>query len=195
VLFIAEWMWVSVQQQRATIRHAIDYGNQRDASMLQQVQAADVEKDFVSLLPHTSPYETREIRELALDKLRSHPDLNGALARLLRNAWAEEAFTFLAANDPPDAAALAEPVREGVLSVARQMQERVREAHTLRPDDYEHIVKRVITTVDRYAAHGVDYVPAMRELRLAFDARQRQPVDFTSRHLLDAWLKKHAKPG
>lgn len=180
--------------QRARVQDELAFQARRDATILQKVRDADPVRDLVSLLPQTSPYEEQAIRELALTRLRQHPDLNAGLAAVLQGAWPREAFTYLAAHEPPDAAALAEPVREGIERYAAELQDAVSRTHTLRPDDFLPAVLEILAVAERYGRHGVDYRPALRRLRDAFDAprdhAQKTPA-MAGRRAIDDWLQRH----
>lgn len=182
------------QQGQTQLREEQAFQDERDERIRQQVQQADPQRDFLSLLPQASRFERADIRALALAKLRSHPDLQGALAQVLQGPQADETFAFLEAEDPPDPAALAPRVRDGMGHLARELRRAVARTHTLRPDDFEPVVRRSLAVADRYARYGVDFRPALEELRDAFDAPRdfAQPTPrMTGRALLDDWLKRH----
>lgn len=180
------------QDQRA--QEDLAFANKRNADMLAKVQQADAQRDLLSLLPHASPFEEAEIRELALAKLRQHPDLDGALNQVLRGAYPGEAFAYLQANEVKDPAALAEAIRDGIAAYAAELKNDISRTHTLRADDYQPAVQRILATVDRYAPQGVDYRPALRQLRDAFDAPRTdyaQPTPaMAGQRDIDNWLKK-----
>ncbi len=186
---------LSIADHRAVRAQAdLDFHARRDASILQQVQQADPQRDFLSLLPQSSRDEVPEIRALAIAKLRSHPDLDGALAGVLRGAFADEAFTFLESNEPVDARALAPVVREGIVAHARALREQMAGTHTLRPDDYQYPVLRILAVADRYASYGVDYRPALRQVRDAYDTPRdyAQPTPkMNGQRAVDDWLRRH----
>lgn len=192
-LLVQTVQWQFERQAELVRRHQADQ-DRRDASILKKIQDADPVKDFISLLPQTSAYENDTIRQLALHKVLSHPDLTQALSKVLRGAWPDEAMTFLAHNDPPDAAALIEPLHEGIRRRAQDLRQSVRNSHTLRPDDYLYSVRRLLAAADRLAPGQATFVDDVREVRAAFDEpRPRQPVDFDARRELDAWLVAHSR--
>lgn len=170
----------------------------RDHEVLAMLQQADVQRDFIRVLPHSSPFEAPPIRELARAKLAQHPDLDGALIAVLRSAHPDAAFAFLQANAPRSAAALAEPLREAIVRHAAQLHDDVSRTHTLRPDDYQAPVRRILASVDRFTTHPVDYRPALKQLRDAFDAPREGAVQPTpamaGRRDIDEWLQSHAQP-
>lgn len=188
---------VVMAQQAAQVRQVqgeIDDMQRRDAWVLDEVEKLDVQRDFVSLLPQTSPFETPRIRARALERLREHPDLDGALVAVLKGPHAEEAFAYLQANPVRDPAAMAEAIRVGIEAYAAELRQSVAATHTLRPDDFQPSVRRVLATVERYAPQGVPYGPALRQLRDAFDAPRdfAQPTPrMAAQQDIDAWLRRH----
>jgi hypothetical protein len=94
-----------------------------------------------------------------------------------------------------DAAIFPEPIRIGILKQAGLIRTSIREAsHASHfyPGQYTWEVERVLLTVDRFKEKGVDYRPAVRELRDAFN----ETSVFTKPKwncivLLDRWLKKN----
>ncbi len=190
---IVEGLQWSAAQDMARVAERQAFDQRRDDMVLREVQAADPVKDFLQLLPPSSAHEEAPIRTLALQKLHAHPDLNGALAATLRGAWPDQAMIFLAHNDPPDAAALVEPLREGMLHQAAELRRAVRDAHTLRPDDYLYDVQRLLASADRLAPQPpAGYVDAVRAVRAAFDEPRTQKVDFEAVKVLDTWLQHGA---
>lgn len=193
-LMVVEWAQHSLVRQREQLAAMQQDGHERDRWIREQVQAADVQRDLASLLNQTSRWERADIRALALQKVHSHPDLTAALAALLRSPAADQAFTYLDSNAPPDPAALAGPVREGLLQMAEVLRLRMRDTHTLHPGEFTHEVERMLAVADRFAGHGVDFRPALQEVRRALDEPRDQPSgtpDLRARALLDRWLRKH----
>ena len=182
------------ERQAEQVRRIQADNDRRDAAILKKVQDADPVKDFIILLSQTSAYEQDSIRQLALAKVHSHPDLTQALSDVLRGHWPDEAMTYLAHNNPPDAAALIEPMHEGIRERARDLRRSVRDSHTLRPDDFLDSVRRLLAAADRLAPGQAVFVDDVREVRAAFDEpRPRQPVDFEARRELDAWLAARSR--
>ena len=184
------------ESQAQRVQTEIDFMNKRDADMLAKVRQADVQRDFISLLPHTSPFEQAQIRDEALAKLHKHPDLDGALIQVLHGPYPDEAFAYLQAGEVKNPAAMAAAIREGIAIYAAQLRHDLSRTHTLRPDDYQPAVRRILASVDRFPAEGVDYRPALQQLHDAFDAprtdyAQPTPAMVGQRDIAQ-WLKKHA---
>jgi hypothetical protein len=73
----------AAQREAARLLASQDFHDRRDATILQKAHQADPEHDFLSLLSQTTRGERLHIRDLTMAKVRSHPDLNGALADVL----------------------------------------------------------------------------------------------------------------
>jgi hypothetical protein len=189
------WQWFSFTQQEAAARveRMVARDTERDREMLAEVERLDPVKELGRLLDKTGPFESPAIRELAVKKARSHPSFSAELAAMLQNEWCIETLTFLEANDPPEAAALAEPARVAMLRVAKKVRKDMEEAHHLYDDSFDSHARRVMAVADRLRGHGVDYSPAIREFRAALDTPRSQKIDPSCRRALDQWLARNAK--
>lgn len=191
-LMLLQWAWASQQQQAQRVQQRIRQDQQRDAWVREQVIAADPQRDLVLLMNQSSKYETPDIRALALEKVRSHPQLNDALAAMLRSGWRDKAFVFLESNAPPDAAALAGAVHEGMLGMAGEIGRRMRDTHTLRADDFLPEVERMLAVAERFDGYEFDYRGALQAVRGALEQRRHQAggtPELLARQRLDAWLE------
>lgn len=164
----------------------------RDALVLLEIEGLDPHVDLARLLEWTAVDEAASIRTAALAKVRAHPQLTERLATMLRDEWRGEALAFLADNEPPDAAALARPLADAIVLVAADVRHELRQAHSLRADHFERRIARVLAAVARFAASDVDYVPAIRALRAAFDEPRVPALDAPCRQALDRWLAAQA---
>jgi hypothetical protein len=164
---------------------------------LNQIDTTDVMKDGVFLYVFTDANQSTDVQEAALAKLKTRPDWQEELVRRLQSDWAKEAFTFLASNDVDDKAMFVEPIRQGILIQAKLIREdirRCRGAYDLHGDSFRWEVERMLRTVDKFAGMGVDYRPAVLEVRNALE----EPTDFekpklAAKSLLDNWLKSSKK--
>jgi hypothetical protein len=164
--------------------------------MLAEIDSNDVTKNFVFLLVFTGDNQDPEIRERGVAKVKTHPQWQQELIRLLQTDWAPEPFQFLASNVVDDPSLFPEAVREGVLIQARLIRESIRNSSHpshFYESRYSWEVERVIRTVDRYKNMGVDFVPAMRELRSALDEKAIvEKPKFESIPRLEAWIKENS---
>jgi hypothetical protein len=162
---------------------------------LNHIDTTDVMKDGVFLYVFTDANQDADVREAALAKLKTRPDWQEELVRRLQNDWAPEAFTFLASNEVDDKSLFPEAVRQGVLIQARLIRESIRQCrdkYDLYEGRFTWEVDRVVRSVDRFQGLGVDFKPAMQELRKALDERTDfEKPRLPAKEMLDNWLKKH----
>ena len=164
-------------------------------SRIALIDSTDLIKNGVFLYNSTDGNQEKEVRERALERIKSRPDWQEELIRRLQNDWAEEAFKFLASNEVDDKTMFAEPVRQGVLIQAKLIRENIkqcRDAHSLYAGKFSWEVERVLKTVDKFEGMGVDYRPAVQEMRNALDQRTSfEKPKLAAKGMLDKWLKKH----
>ena len=88
---------------------------------------------------------------------------------MLRNEWCIEALVFLGGADPPDSNALDEPARDTFLSVAEKVHGDLKTMSSLYPDAFDWETRPVLSVAGRFRDYGVDYAPAIHNLRSAMD--------------------------
>ncbi len=187
--------WGNLQNAAAVMKSNGDFNDKIHQDHLNQIDTTDLSKDMVFLFVFTDANQDRDVRERALAKIKTRPDWQEELVRRLQNDWAPEAFNFLASNEVDDKAQFPEAVRQGVLIQARLIRENIRQcrdAYDLYAGKFTWEVERVLRTVDRFQGMGVDYRPAVQEMRNALD----EPTNFekpklVAKEILDKWLKKH----
>jgi|APTNR8051073442_1049403.scaffolds.fasta_scaffold04893_1 hypothetical protein len=195
---VVEWM-VLQQQRTARQIEAIQSDEERyHLQHLAEVAAADPmsENGLINILVFTDSNHRMELREKALAKIKSNPNWQQVLVEALQNENAPTVFTFLASNAVEDKTLFAEPVREGILNLANNIQRNIREcshpSHFYK-EQFSWDVDRMLATVENFKDMGVDYLPAMREVRAALDEPSDPPglkqVKFNAASTLDWWLK------
>jgi hypothetical protein len=185
----------SSRNRAAVMESNIRRDDENHQRMLAEIDSNDVMKNFVFLLVFTGDNQDPEIRTKSVAKVKTHPQWQQELIRLLQTDWAPEPFQFLASNEVDDPSLFQEPVREGVLIQARLIRERIRNASHpshLYPEMFGYEIDRVLRTVDRFKGKGVDYLPAVKELRAALDERSDfDKPKFTVITKLDKWIKEN----
>ena len=169
--------------------------NENDERMLTEIDACDMSKNGVFLYIFTGDNQHRLVQERAIAKIKTQADWQEELIRRLNNGWAEEAFRFLAANEVDDKNLFPEAIRAGILNQAKIIREGIRRwSHPshVSASQSSWEVERLLRTVKKFEGMGVDYRPAMQELKAAFD----EPIDFdkpkfSAVSLIDKWLKSH----
>lgn len=183
------------QNAAAVIKSEVAFQDKVHQDHLNQIDTTDVSKDMVFILVFTDANHDKDVREKALAKIRSRPDWQEELVRRLQNDWAPQAFTFLASNEVDDKSLFPEAVQQGVLTQAKLIRQSIRRCRgdfDMYADLFSWEVERMLRTVDKFQGMGVDYRPAVQEVRNALE----EPTDFekprlVAKGLLDNWLKKH----
>ena len=182
----------SGQLNRLFNPNALDANDER---MLTEIDACDMSKDGVFLYVFTDDNHHKRVRERAIAKIKTQADWQEELIRRLNNGWAEEAFTFLASNEVDDKNLFPEAIRAGILNQAEIIREGLRRwSHPSHVDASQGAwaVERLLRAVKKYEGMGVDYRPAMQELKAAFDEPIRfDKPKFSAVSLIDEWLKNH----
>jgi len=191
---IAGFLQESSRNQTARINSIRQGENDNHQRILDQIDSTDVTKDMVFILVFTDANQDADVREKAVAKIKTNPEWQQELTRRLQNDWAPEAFNFLASNAVDDPSLFPEPIRQGVIIQARLIRESIRQASHpshFYQGQFSWEVERVLRTVDRFKNQGVDYRPAVKELRAAFD----EPSEFEkpkwgAMETVDQWLKQ-----
>lgn len=178
------------------IKSNIDFEDSNQQRMLNEIDTCDLSKNMVFILVFTDANQSPQVRERAVAKVKTRPDWQEELVRRLQNDWAPESFNFLASNEVDDKSLFPEAVRQGVLIQARLIRESIRaSSHPSHfyPGRFSWEVERVLRTVDRFEGLGVDFLPAVKELRAALDERSEyEKPKFQAASVLDKWIKKHS---
>ena len=188
-------MMEKAKNSAAILQDRSDFEQRNYQNHLDNIDSTDVMKEIVFLLVYTDANQDKEVREKALAKMKSRPDWQEELVRRIQTDWAPEVFTFLASNEVDDKAMFAEPVRQGVLIQAKLIRgdiRKCRDSYDLYEGRFSWEVERVLRAVDKFEGMGVDYRPAVQEMRNALDERTSfEKPKLTAKGILDKWLKKH----
>jgi hypothetical protein len=163
--------------------------------ILAQIDSCDVSKGISSLFIFSGDNQPRQIREKALLKIKSKPDWQEDLYQALESDVVDEAFRFLLSNEVDDKPRFAKGVYQGLLSQARLMREHLRECtHPSNVYDgmFSSEIRRALEVVEKFKDLGVDYKPAVKEMRAALDERIGYgDPNLSDKKVLDKWLAKH----
>lgn len=163
--------------------------------ILEQIDQCDASKGITGLFIYSGNNQPRQIREKAVLKIKSKPDWQEDLFRTLDSDGVDEAFRFLLANEVDDKARFAKGVYKGVLNQARLIRANLRRcSHPSHVYDgqFGFEVERSLQVVEKFKDLGVDFKPAVQELRAALD----EPIAYDNpnpscKKVLDKWLTKH----
>lgn len=187
------WLWHTLNQEQnsAQVETSLEKDDKRDQAMLAELRALKPEESLVRSLGFTNKYETPAIRELALNIVENRPHLTDELIELIDKGGSWEVLTYLESNDPPDRVALAEPVKRAILAMSAHIRKMMREERVLYDDTFDRDIEKILAVTEKFNGLGVDYGPAMRELRLALDEPRDQKINPGKRIDLDQWLGGH----
>jgi len=191
-----EWMAASQRNAAERITEIRSNEDRYHAMHLQDIEAADPMTNLVALLVFTGKYHSPDVREKALAKIKSNPDWQAELIRILDTWLYDQAFTFLEDNAVDDPALFPEAVNKGLLQMAADIRKRISQAPHLRADEYDWIVKRGLAVANKFQGLGVDFLPAVREIRAALDEPPQshlKKVKYNCARDLDQWLKNATK--
>ncbi|MCC7465398.1 MAG: hypothetical protein IT261_03970 [Saprospiraceae bacterium] len=193
-LFVRALVVQSSANAQARVEETLAFQDKNHQRMLQEIDSCDVSKNMVFILVMTDANQDKEVRERAVAKVKTHPQWQQELIRILGTGYASEAFNFLASNEVDDKSLFPEAIRTGIAQQAAQFRESIRRSsHSSHfyPERFLWETERVLRTVERFRDQGTDFTPAVKELRAALD----EPSDvekssMKAEKVLDEWLKK-----
>ena len=165
---------------------------------LSQIETVDITNEMLWLLDLTGGFYPPQVREKAAAKFKTYPEWQNELVRILQTNQALDAFSFIAYNEVEDKSLFPVPVNKGLHEVAVFIRHAIQ--GTL-PDDFEPTmfsdeVDRVLKSISKYEGMGVDYLPAVKEIRSALDEPVAGKVYlFNCSVALDDWIEKHGLNG
>lgn len=187
--------WAIVSKVGPYLPRSSDKLSDFELGILDNIDRCDASKGITSLFLYSGDNQPRQIREKALLKIKSKPDWQEDLLHTLEGDGVEEAFRFLISNEVDDKPRFAKGVYQGVLSQTRLIRAGLRRCwHQSQVTDgqFGSEVDRTLKVVEKFKDLGVDFKPAVQELRAALD----EPIDYDNPNLsdkkvIDRWLKKH----
>ncbi len=162
---------------------------------LSQIETVDIASEMLWLLDLTGGLHPSQVREKAAAKFKTYPEWQNELVRILQTDQALNAFSFLAYHEVEDKTLFPEAINLGLHEVAFFIHHYIQA--TL-PDDFEPTmysdeVDRVMKTLSKFEGMGVDYLPAVREIRSALDEPVAGKIyKFNCSVALDDWIEKHS---
>ena len=162
-------------------------------NQLLELDTLDVIKDFGTLLSKTDQYQDSRVRNKALAMIKSHPNWEEELIRLLRTEWSTEALIFVASNEVDHKDRFAPAILDAINSQSIYIQTSIaalKYDYEIYEDRYSWEVERILKTADKFANHGVDFKPAIERLKRAL----QEPTPFKkpklrAEKMIDQWLK------
>lgn len=164
------------------------------ANRITEIEGTDANTNMLRILEFTGRLYPEEVSEKAAAKIKTNPDWQSDLLRLLESDKALYAFSFLASNEVDDKALFPGPVNTGILTVASWIRHSIQGTSPsgFYPDMFSDEVDRVLKTADKFEGMGVDFLPAIKELRSALnEPTVGKSQKFECLATLESWLGKH----
>ena len=165
-----------------------------ELGIMARIDSCNPSEGITSLFLYAGDNQPRPIREKARLKIKSKPDWQDDLYHALEGDEVDAAMRFLYAIEVDDKTRFAKGVYQGVLTQARLVRERYRNcSHPSHVYDgmFAFEVQRCIQIVNKFSDAGVDFKPAMQELRAALDEPNAYGHDQSCKNRMDKWLRKH----
>ena len=191
------WFRASVQQQTANIEYGKNRDDEQHQKNLAWIAGQQPTDPILNILSLTGRFHDSEVRDSAVAKVKSHPDWEAELIRLLSETeWESQVYQFIDGNQVDHPELFVEPINRSIRRIAGQIKADIKGSNNLQDGQFGHLsIDRLFRAIDeQFSLPGADYRPAVRELRKALDTpkpERFQQVKFTVTPLVDAWLKKH----
>ncbi|WP_290793530.1 hypothetical protein [Flavihumibacter sp. UBA7668] len=191
---IVAWGADAIRQQSISKIYQKQQYSSNQQRMLNDIDSCDVLKNMVFILVFTDANQQTEIRNRALEKIKTHPDWQGEMIRLIHTEWAPEVFTFLASNDVDDLSRFTEPVRLGFLQMSVVIRKRIRSS-THPSHFYKGMfnwdMEQVLKTAERFRTPVVNYNKEIKEIREALnEPSEWEKPAFDCVPALDRYIRK-----
>lgn len=187
----------NMQQQAAKIEYTKKQNDEQHDKHLAWIAEQKPTDPIVNILSLTGRFHDRDVRDSAVAKVKSHPDWEAELIRLLSETeFDSQVYSFIDGNQVEHPEQFVEPINRSIHRIAGEIKSRIKDSNNLQDWHFEHFsLERLFRAIDeQFSLPGADYRPAVRELREALDTPRPErfkDVKFTVTPLVDNWLKKH----
>lgn len=192
---IIEW-FISAQKNAAQkITSTLQAQDENRLRVLKEIEEYEPKDGMLSILSFTGRYWDEDIKEKAVAKIKSDPQWEEKLLKILNSDAQSYAYTFMDAHDVDHKELFIAPLNNSIERAAKEVHKRIKEANDLQDWHFEHMsLDRMLGAVDKFKNMGVDFRPAIKNLRDAFDEPFRgKKFRFNITPTIDAWLKKNAR--
>lgn len=165
------------------------------ATRIQEIDEADITQDFVRILGFTGPLYPSDVRQKAAAKVKTHPDYQNELLRWLESDSPLDALSFLSFSEVDDKSIFPTAINAGIVNTAAWIRHDIQgtSPSEFYPDKYTSEVGSALQAADKFEGMGIDFAPAVKELRSALDEPfAGQKARFDCIPGLEEWIKKHS---
>lgn len=154
---------------------------------------------LVNLLSQTTQVRPEDSRAAAVAKVKSHPDWEAELIRLLQSEQGyRQVYYFLDGNAVDHPAKFAEPLNQSILRLADAVKNEVKTSNNLQSWTFESFqIDNLMRSLDGPILNqGVDFRPNVIRVQQALQTtlpEQSKDVRFDAAGSVEDWLRKHRK--
>jgi hypothetical protein len=187
----------NIKQQAAKAEYVKNQNDEQHDKHLAWIAEQKPSDPIVNILALTGRYHDADIRDSAIAKVKSHPDWEAEMIKLLNETeFDTEVYQFIDGNKVDHPELFVEPINRSIRRVAGAIKRSIKDSNNLQDWHFEHLgLERLFWAIDeQFSLPGADYRPAVQELRNALDTPKPErfkDVKFSVVPLVDNWLKKH----
>jgi len=144
-----------------------------EMGIIARIDSTDVQKGISSLLVHTAEGRHPIIREKAIAKVKSRPDWQEEMVRLLNNGDTD-VFYFLSSNAVEKMDIFPAAINKGIVAQSEMIREKIRNcSHRdhLRKNSFFFEINDLLKSLKPFKKAGYDFTPSLQALRNAFNER------------------------
>lgn len=148
-----------------------------EEGIVARIDTTDAQKGIFSLLVHTAEGRHPIVREKAIAKIKSRPDWQEELVRLLHTDGGPDVFYYLSSNPVDKMDIFPEAINAGILTQAKMIRESIRNcSHQdhLRKSTFFFEINYLLKSLKPFQQAGYDFTPSLKVLKDAFN----EPCDF-----------------
>jgi hypothetical protein len=193
------YMRHSAQRASEMQTYQIERDDAQHQQHLADIAAHTTADPILNILSLTGRFHDADVRQAAVEKVKSHPDWEAELIRLLNETeWQSSVYTFIDGNKVDHPEAFIEPIKTSLLRTAKEIKNRITDADDLQEWHMEHFsIERCLRAIDEQFTQvpGADFRPEIRALLEALETPKPErfsKVKFTITPEVKAWLKKHS---
>ena len=186
----------SAQQAAARVQFEQEQNDKLHNQHLEYIAEQKPTDPIVNILSLTGRFHDADVRDAAVNKVKTHPDWEAELIRLLNDTeWHSQVYQFIDGNRVDHPELFVEPINRSIRRMAAAVRKSIKDSNNLQDWHFEHLsLERLFRAIDeQFSLPGADYRPAVLELRQALDTPKPERfknVKFTVTRLVDDWLKK-----
>jgi hypothetical protein len=187
----------SAQQQVARMEQMSADEIRRHDEHLSYIAEQKPTDGILNILALTGRFHAEDVREAALDKIKSHPNWEDELIDILNNDYYyHHVYTFIDGNKVEHPEKFLKPLNQSILWMANDIRKSIKDSNNLQDWHFEHFgIERLFRAIDeQFLNKGMDFRPAVLKLQEALKTtppERFKNVRFTVTPVVNEWLKKH----